>query len=133
MRSLALIVFTLISVGLPARLAKAELPTFVYQRMQANAKEFLHIEVTDVVTQDIGQGETAVTVTAQVTGVKRSASRLQPGATITVTYTSHNRAIIGPSPSPILKRGDRLTAYLNPSNRRGVFVEAALGRSFVTK
>lgn len=113
-----------------------ELPPWAYKDMQKKAPEFVNIRVTGVKksVKDLKDKiETSVTATAVVEKVIRSKRGLKPKQTITIRYvhTEHKEGWAGPSPVPLLKKGERVPAYLT-KHVQGFYAPAAGGYSFET-
>ena len=115
------------------------LPPRAYQQWKAAAAEVAAIEVLTAETQSnvsetagtkvqLRRTEISVDVQARVLNVERTATDLQPDATIRIRYV-HRPLIqqmmqegkwaevrmVGASPIPILEKGDKVTAWLRRS------------------
>ncbi len=113
--------------------AKAELPPYVYEEMQKNSSEQLTIETLEVKSSLSGINEKSYSITAKVTGIAKSKSRLHKGDTITIEYTrviAHPPGWVGPSPIPVLEQGQSYKAYLH-RDEDGKYRPSARGRSFI--
>ena len=115
-KTLAVVVPLLAFVFLFQLSALALLPPSAYEAMQAAAPESLTIEVLKVDFEPLEENasERAVTATASVIAVERSASGLQPGDFIQITYripikhpAAADRELI-----PILQAGQETPAFL---------------------
>ena len=128
---------------LAAAVARAELPPSVYEELQQKAPEALFIEVTSVdVDRSFAKPSGCswfdfevirnVTLEARVIRVIRSEAGVRPGEVIRVEYASINRCsgYNGPRSIDLLRRGDRVRAFLARGDRAGVFVPAARGATF---
>ncbi|KGE70815.1 hypothetical protein [Spirochaeta lutea] len=73
-------------------------------------------------------------LTARVDRVHRSASRLNPGDEITITYEHYRppRGWSGPRPIPVLAKGAGYPAYLSWDSEANLYRPAARGWSFET-
>ena len=117
-----------------SQMARAELPPWVYAKMQNEAGEFLKIEVLKREgTVRRGEHETSrFTLTAKVVCAARSASGLKPGATITIRYATvltHPAGWAGGERIGIVEPGI-YTAYLSKSG--GVYAPVAQTQSFIS-
>lgn len=124
MKSLILAAFALLfCVGL----ASAELPPSAYTAMQKGATEVLEIKVHCARRGLwISPGEK---VSAIVTKVVRSANGVKVGQMIEIRYRHRPlRGAAGPSPIPLLEKGDVVPAYLSLDGQH--FRPAAGGYSF---
>lgn len=114
-------------------LLKAELPPSAYEKMQAEAAEFLEIEVLRV---DVGPGETSdqqsVHVMALANKVNRTASGVRPGDLINISYvvSLREKGWVGPGEIPILSEKEKTVAYLVKDATTGDFTPAARAMSF---
>ena len=114
--------------------ALAALPPGSIEKLKAGAPEKLKIKILDVA--QMGQGpKLKVTFTAKVLEVKRSATGLKPGETITIQSYHWTKAYAGPPNPPILAKGWIGTAYLNKAKGKApgsgkVYSLAAYGDSF---
>lgn len=128
---------------LVAAVAWAELPPSVYEDLQKKAPEELFVEVTSVdvhrrFAKPSGCGWfdfeviRNVELEARVIRVVRSQAGLRPGDVIHVEYQSINRCsgFDGPRSIDLLRRGDRVQAFLARGDRAGLFVPAARGATF---
>jgi hypothetical protein len=97
--------------------------------MQANAPESIEIEVLSVRTTRLTD-EIDVVVEAKVMAVTRSASGLETGRVIRITYSHDTRTLAGPSPVPVLTRRQTYPAFLTKAKNRDVYEPAAGGKSF---
>ena len=106
----------------------AELPTSAYLSMQQSAPEVIEIRV-DRAKRGlwISPGEV---VTATITKVTKTASKLKVGDIIKIRYRHVNpRGRVGPSPIPLLTKSQTYPAWLK-KNEKGHYEPAALGYSF---
>ena len=113
----------------------AELPPWVYKERQDKAPEALVIKVRSVTKKETTEERWKridFTVQAELEKVKRSATNLAAGTTITIQYSrrEHFQPIVGPSEVPVLKEGQTYTAYLSADAK--VYTPAAGGQSFET-
>ncbi|MCX7868919.1 MAG: hypothetical protein N2322_03115 [Terrimicrobiaceae bacterium] len=102
-------------VLLAAGWAWAELPPSVYEQRQKAAPEHLMIEVQRVdIEPGAETGQQVVHVVAKVEKVHRSATGLEPGALITISYTvtERPRGFAGPGEVPILEELAKTVAFL---------------------
>jgi hypothetical protein len=112
-------------------LARAELPPWVYGEQQRQAPVVLRMAVEKGVTH---AGD--LHVQGRVLQVLRQpkASQIQPGQRIWLFYAvpvSRPVAMVGPSPLPVLRAGETVTAWLQPiHSTRSAFSPAAGGKSF---
>lgn len=108
-------------------LVLAELAPSAYEAMQAKASDYVKIEVLRV---DVEPGEDPaqqkILVVALVTEVLRSASGLNPGDMVNISYTvtEHPPGWAGPGAIPLLAEKQVTIAYLN-KEEAGDFVPAA--------
>lgn len=114
---------------------QAELPPSAYKQWQETAPEVLVIKVRSVTKQETTQAsvkQIAFTVEAEVQKVERTATKLSPGATITIRYSQshYSPPIVGPSEVPALKEGQVCPAYLSGEGK--AYSPAAGGYSFET-
>ncbi len=116
--------------------ARAELSPRVYEQMRSKAIFEVTLAVESVERSTaLANAEMRidrVTVRARILSIIRGAG-LKKDATVTIryTHTEHlRRGWVGPSPVPILEKGERVRAWLNPAN--GYLVPAARGWSFET-
>jgi hypothetical protein len=114
----------------------AEMPMSMYERLQAEASEYLTIEVSNVETEEIGGCRVTIAYSAVVLSVMRSGSGTRAGDKITIKSWSMKDApscIAGGPKAPILLvPGWAGKAYLNPVNGgASVFNTAAYGESFL--
>ena len=111
--------------------ALAELPPAVYAERQRRAAVVVDLEV-----QRISLIGTEVHIRAKVLGVQRRprGSSLEAGQRIDLFYShpeQHQTGWVGPSPIPMLDRGQQIRAWLNPlADRAGGFTPAAGSQSF---
>lgn len=111
--------------------ARAELPPWVYGEQQRQAPVVVKIEVLHA-AQVAGDWQ----VRGRVLEVIRQPShgQLQPKQTIQLRYPLPDRRapqMVGPSPVPQLRNGERVTAWVKPiAGGIGQFEPAAGGRSF---
>lgn len=121
----------LLTFAAPA--AFAELPPDAYAEDQAQASEHLTIRARKVDTRACkAPCRQPVKVEAEVVEVHQSKAGLKAGDRITITY-EHNRpppGWVGPSPVPILKKGETYPAYLSKTDGKKAFAPAAGGYSF---
>jgi hypothetical protein len=115
--------------------APAELPPSAYKERQDKAPEVLVIKVRSVSKRESKEEswkQTDFTVDAEVQTVRRSATKLAPGAVIQIRYSQRHYAqpIAGPSEVPALKEGQVCPAYLAGDGK--VYSPAAGGYSFET-
>ncbi|YCM42177.1 hypothetical protein V2O64_12775 [Verrucomicrobiaceae bacterium 227] len=108
--------------------AHAELPPEAYQKMQAGAPEVIEIKVELVKHQHLFRRQEFVS--AVVTKVTKSGSKLKVGDKITIKYrhVPLGRSV-GPSPIPQLDKGKTYPAWLRKSGD-GHYEPAARGMSF---
>jgi hypothetical protein len=128
-------IFTAIVLCLVFARAGAELPPDVYKADQARSPEALSIKVTRVEIEkkkESGGARSNIRAQAQVLGVKRSASKLKAGDTITISYSHfrHDQPIAGPSEPDVLEEGRMYPAFLAKNARTGDYTLAARGYSF---
>jgi len=121
----------------------AELPPDVYKEMQRKAPEVLYIQVSSVqVHRSIAKPSGCaffdfevirdVKLDARVLRVVRSETRVHPGDTIEIEYSSISRCSgwDGPRSIQLLERGDRVYAFLARRGRTASFEPAARGATF---
>ena len=125
----------MIACAITASSAQAELPPSAYKDRQEKAPEFLVIKVRSVSKRETKEEQWKqidFTVEAEVQQVKRSASKLTPGAVIQIRYSQRNysQPIAGPSEVPALKEGQVCPAYLSGDGK--LYSPAAGGYSFET-
>lgn len=111
--------------------ARAELPPYVYAEEQRQAEVVLRLRVLSTLRR-----RDQLTVQAQVLAIQRQrlARPLTVGQTITLRYGLpiwRRQGWVGPSPVPVLKTGEEVTAWLDrdPATT-GRFRPAAGGLSF---
>lgn len=106
----------------------AELPASAYRSLQKAAPELIEIRVDRAKRGNwFSPGEV---VTATVTKVTRSASKLKVGDVIKIKYRHVKlRGAVGPSPIPRLTKKKAYPAWLR-KNKEGHFEPAARGYSF---
>lgn len=111
---------------------QAELPPFVYADQQRQAEVVVLLRVVQTLRR-----QKELTVQARVLEVKRQAARLplRQGQIIRLRYdlpTWHRQGWVGPSPVPVLKEGQQVTAWLDrePAPGSSWFRPAAGGLSF---
>ena len=108
--------------------ANAELPPSAYLQMQEGASEKIEIKVEAVKHQHIFRKQEWVS--AVVTKVMKSASKLKVGDKIEIKYRHEPlRGAVGPSPIPKLDKGKSYPAWLRKT-KEGHFEPAARGMSF---
>jgi len=104
-----------------------------YRREQDAAPEYLTIKVLRV-NKDFNflARSRQIEVTAEVTGVYRSASGLQPGDKIRIRYTHFRpgQGWVGPRPIPILEKKRTYPAFLTKDTQHNGYLPAARGASF---
>lgn len=113
----------------------AELPPSAYEQMQRDAPEALQIAVQQVKTTRTRERrfvQVAVTVRAEVTEVRRSATHLKVGDVITFQYVhrQHREPVAGPSEIPILKKGECYPAYLKSADTAGTGDTGEAGKAY---
>ena len=109
-------------------LVQAELPPKAYLQMQAGAAEVIEIKVEAVKHQHLFRKQEFVS--AVVTGVIKSASKLKAGDKIEIKYRHVPLGnAVGPSPIPKLDKGKPYPAWLKKSEE-GYYEPAARGMSF---
>jgi hypothetical protein len=111
----------------------AEIAPVEYQRMQASAPEQLEVAVLRSNTRRfLFSRDTDVTLNVEVISVTGSATGLNSGDRITITYTHtrNPRGWAGPRAIPIQKRGTVTSAFLEYSPQSKTYVPAARGASF---
>lgn len=112
--------------------AYAELAPSAYEKMQAKANDYVHLEVLRV---DVEPGQDPaqqkVHVVAMVTQVTRSASGLKPDDIVNILYTVTDRpqGWAGPGEIPLLADKMQTIAYLNKQDT-GDYAPAAGRMSF---
>lgn len=114
---------------------RAELPPWAYKERQEKAPEALVIQVRSVSKRETREEkwkQIEFTVEAEVQKVERTATKLTPGATITIRYSQrhYSQPIVGPSEVPALKEGQVCPAYLSGDGK--TYSPAAGGYSFET-
>lgn len=120
----------------PIAATQAELPPDAYAQMKRNALAVATVEVVEVqVGKRRGTAErgydTGITVRARVLTVERGIG-LSAGQIITIRYdhfTAPGGGWSGARPIRILKKGERVRAWLHPASRIG-WRPAARGASF---
>ena len=111
--------------------ARAELPPAVYAERQRQAAVVVDLEV-----QRISLIGTELHIRVKVLAVQRQprGSSLEAGQRIDLFYSHperHPASWVGPGPIPMLQRGQKIRAWLNPlANRPGGFTPAAGSHSF---
>jgi len=111
----------------------AEIAPEHYARMQDDAAEQVTIEAVTVRKGFAPFRRTrAITVSARVVAVSRSATGITVGDTITIRYEHFNppRGWVGPRPIPILRTGTRYPAFLSWDATEETYRPAARGASF---
>lgn len=121
-----------------ATVARSEMSPRAYESMRKKAPELVQVFVLTVDTDikkfpsyefpGATETDTNVAATAEVISVIRSKANLQPGVSIRITYTSQERLVPGARPIPVLKKGEKVLAYLKGGP--DAFQPAALGASF---
>ena len=125
---------------------RAEIPISILRDMQDKAPEALMIKVLSVDQQSkrrefeekngqkVIEEIIAVTASARVQTVLRSASALAPGNAVTIQYEIKRRTPPVPDASPpaILKVGETVRAYLSKPSGGSSYTPAAVSQSFVT-
>ena len=118
---------------------QAEMPPSAYLSFQHDAPEALEVEITAVEQSTAETKEaiiTSVVLAAKVLNVKRTATKLKPGAIITIKYEHRESKMpgwAGPSAVPILVKGDKYPAYLTQTGEKpSVYEPAAGGYTFRT-
>jgi hypothetical protein len=118
----------------------AEIEPKYYREWQDKAPEVVTIRIgavrPAVTTNRHRDGDTLLIQTrveaeATVEAVERSASGLKPGDAIRIQYvtTRSEPPMAGPSPLPVLKRGETVPAFLLAVSK-GLYAPAAKGASF---
>jgi len=116
--------------ALAASALLAEIAPQFYRKWQLEAPEALEIEIKRA-TPVVAMKTATVEVDAEVTKVTRTATHLKVGSRIHITYLHEvrERAIVGPSPIPLLHTGEKVPAFLR--HAKGTTYEpAAKGYSF---
>ncbi|MFV0416182.1 MAG: hypothetical protein ACK5NG_07415 [Chthoniobacterales bacterium] len=121
----------------------AELPPSAYEAMQKQAPEALEIEVLRVELSELPKPEDPealkkpwpshkVTVTATVTKILRTASKLEEGQFINIIYNLEERPKMwaGPGVIPLLKKDAKVPAFLERVGGTSDFTPAAGAMSF---
>lgn len=127
MNGMKFLLFILSFAGLIAA-SQAEIPTKAYLQMQAGAAEVIEIKVEAVKHQHIFRKQEMVS--AVVTRVTKSASKLKVGDKIEIKYRHVPLGnAVGPSPIPKLDKGKTYPAWLKKS-QEGHYEPAARGMSF---
>jgi hypothetical protein len=113
----------------------AEMPAHVYERLKAEAKEHLQIEVRNIERDDAGWCRVIITYSVVVRSVIRSDSGLQAGDKIEMkSWSMKDKASCvggGPRAPQLLGTGWVGIAYLNPvKESTDIFNAAAYGESF---
>jgi hypothetical protein len=122
-----------LAVGGAAPMARAELPPWVYGQQQRQAPVVLRLQVLQAERK-----ANEALVRGQVVKVWRQPRTLslQPGQTIELRYglpPERGPGMVGPSPLPLPRVGESLTAWLQPAPGAGpgpMLAPAAGGRSF---
>jgi hypothetical protein len=115
---------------------QAELPPQAYANMQADAPEFVTIDVIGVKAISTPQPDPQivkvdVVLTARVKSVTRSATNLKTGSIITIIYTHTRRPPMpGASEIPIMGCGKSTPAFLKQIEGRREYRPVAGGYSF---
>ena len=123
----------LVAILATSNAVRAELPPWVYKERQEKAPEALVIKVQSVSRRETAEAnwkQIDFTVEAEVQKVERTATKLSPGATITIQYSQrrYTPPMVGPSEVPALKEGQVCPAYLSADGK--VYSPAAGGFSF---
>ena len=111
--------------------AQAELPPYVYADMQRQAEVVVRLKVLQT-----RRSENELTVQARVLTVTRQpvSGTLRRGQDLGLRYSLpiwHRQGWVGPSPVPVLKPGEQVTAWLNRESPTSAwFRPAAGGHSF---
>lgn len=122
------LIFVLVSLAATLLPLFGELPNEAYLRMQKEASEEIELKVDGVKHQHLFRKQEEVTAT--VTKVVRSVTKLKVGDKIIVKYRHIPlRGAVGPSPIPKLRKGGAYPAWLK-KNPEGFYEPAARGRSF---
>ncbi|MFM8525625.1 MAG: hypothetical protein ACKOCM_08405 [Cyanobacteriota bacterium] len=131
-----LVRITTVASGLTAALlatapVQAELPPFVYADQQRRAEVVVVLRVVSTL-----RSRKELTVQARVLDVKRQAAprSLRQGQIIGLRYDLpiwHRQGWVGPSPLPVLRQGQKVTAWLDrDGSSSSWFRPAAGGLSF---
>lgn len=111
--------------------AKAELPPYVYADQQRQAEVVVRLKVLQT-----RRSQNELTVLARVLRVNRqpAPATLRQGQDLRLRYPLpiwHRQGWVGPSPVPVLKPGEQVTAWLNRESPTSAwFRPAAGGHSF---
>lgn len=113
----------------------AELPVHLYERLKAEAREHLKIEVRNVETDDAGECRVTITYSVVVRSVVRSGSGLKVGDKIEMkSWRMKDKPSCvggGPRAPKLLGAGWIGIAYLNPVKQSTrIFNVTAYGESF---
>lgn len=107
--------------------ARAELPPYVYADQQRAAQAVVQLQVL----QTLRQGQ-ELSVKARVLAIRRQSlsPRLRVGQTLSLRYPLpvwRRQGWVGPSPVPVLKQGEQVTAWLNRDTAQGPWFKPAAG------
>ena len=111
--------------------AQAELPPYVYADQQRQAEVVVRLKVLQT-----RSSQNELTVLARVLRVNRqpASATLRQGQDLRLRYPLpiwHRQGWVGPSPVPVLKSGEQVTAWLNRESPTSAwFRPAAGGHSF---
>ena len=111
----------------------AELPPYVYENLKKNSPEVLKIKVRDVNTSNVTNNTKELTVEAKVLKISTSKSGLKVGDVITIVYSrviNRHPGWVGPSPIPLVERGEVYYAFLRKDCEENYYTPAARGESF---
>ena len=115
--------------------ASAALAPGTVKRMKREASDVVRVEVSRVEQVRERITKLALTIHAKVTGVKRSASGLEMGDSITI-HSYHLTGVIlppGPRNPPLIKKGWQGTIWLKATDNDGEYRIAVYGHSFEPK
>lgn len=121
-----------LALGLPSPLAaRAELPPWAYAEQQRQAPVVVELEVLSA-----AKVASHWQVLGRVVKVIRqpSTGRLHANQRVTIRYPlpeGRTAGMVGPAPVPLLRRGEKVKAWIHPlPGEFGSFAPAAGGRSF---
>lgn len=124
---LSAVPFALIASCSCSLVARAELPPYVYGDQQRAAQAVVVLRVL----QTLRQGS-ELRVDARVLAIRRQSLTppLRAGQSVNLRYALpvwHRQGWVGPSPVPVLKQGQQVTAWLNRDPDQGAWFRPAAG------
>lgn len=108
------------------------LPPSAYIQMQRDAPEVLRINVIRVTRDAKSLSAAEITIVAEVLRVGKTATGLDSGDLITISYTVTDRGAnwTGPAEIPILEEGTETIAYMRQAEQSTDYEPAAGAMSF---